>query len=53
MVEIIGFKSTGVREIDLILSAFQAGATNDEIQVVADKAAEIWTILWASEGARD
>ena len=49
MVEIINFKSTGVREIDLILSTFSARATDDEIQAVADKAAEVWKTLWVNE----
>ncbi len=53
MFEILGFKSTGVREIDLLLSAFSVRATDDEIQVIADKAAKVWKILWASEGIRD
>ena len=48
MVETISFKSTGVREIDLILSAVSARATDDEIQAAADKAAETWTILWTN-----
>ena len=47
MIETMSFKSTGVREIDLILRAFSARATDDEIQAVADRAAEVWKILWA------
>ena len=48
MVEIINFKSTGVREIDLILFAVANNMPNDEIQEVADKAAEVWKTLWAN-----
>ena len=42
------FKSTGVREIDMILRAFSERATDDEIQAAADRAAEVWKILWAN-----
>ena len=60
------FRCTGVREIDMILSAVASAGkayhntedwNNDDgpwlspvekIQVEADKAAEVWKILWAN-----
>ena len=46
MVEIISFKSTGVREIDKILFAITSPFVTDEIQAAADNAARIWKTLW-------
>ena len=42
------FKSTGVREIDLILFAIAPAEVTEEIQAAADRAAEVWKALWIS-----